>query len=136
MNSLELVRKFENCILPKAEWTHQAHLTVGLYYCMKYPAKAFDHMKRGIIRYNESVGTINSDDSGYHETITLFWIWVLKAFLKTTDDKMFGDEIVNKLLNSSYADKNFPLKHYTEERLLSKEARKTWILPDLKKLEQ
>ena len=32
MTAVRLVAQFENCTLPKAEWTHRAHLAVALWY--------------------------------------------------------------------------------------------------------
>jgi hypothetical protein len=34
-----LVARFEDLTLPKAEWTHQAHLTVALWYASHLPAR-------------------------------------------------------------------------------------------------
>ena len=64
----ELVQKFEKGTLTKSEWTHEAHLIVGLKMVLTYKEQAFPEMKKRIIRFNESVGTINSESSGYHET--------------------------------------------------------------------
>ncbi len=33
----KLVEGFEKRTLLKADWTHAAHLTVGLYYCVNHP---------------------------------------------------------------------------------------------------
>jgi hypothetical protein len=33
-----LVKAFENRTIPKSEWTHQAQLAVGLYYCKTRPS--------------------------------------------------------------------------------------------------
>ena len=43
-------------------------------------------MRRGIVHYNQCAGTINSDHSGYHETITLFWLAIVKARLREIAD--------------------------------------------------
>ena len=67
------VQQFEALTLPKTSWTHVAHFVVGLWYLSHHPLPdAIERIRKGIFRYNEAVGTINSDTSGYHETLTLF----------------------------------------------------------------
>ncbi len=33
---LALVRRFEDCTLPREEWTHAAHLTVALWHLLQF----------------------------------------------------------------------------------------------------
>jgi hypothetical protein len=80
-----LVRAFEERTLSKAEWTHAAHLTVGLYYCLNCPfALAVNWMRDGIHWLNDAHGTPNSDTSGYHETLTIFWLLTIEEFVGKT----------------------------------------------------
>ena len=59
------------CTLPKAEWTHEAHLATTLWLIAERPDIAPERDLPNLIRsYNESVGGVNSDTEGYHETIT------------------------------------------------------------------
>jgi len=60
--------------LPKAEWTHGAHVAMAAYFAFDHAAEAtFAIMKAGILHHNTSVGTPNTEDNGYHETLTRFW---------------------------------------------------------------
>ena len=66
---VRLVEAFEACTLPQKQWTHQAHLTVGLWYVVHYPLEeATRRIRLGIQRYNESCGVRMTRDGGYHET--------------------------------------------------------------------
>ena len=57
--------------LPRSEWTHEAHLAATTYLLLKRQDVDLDKDLPGIIRrYNESVGGVNSDTEGYHETVT------------------------------------------------------------------
>jgi hypothetical protein len=77
-----LVRAFEDCTLPRAEWTHWEHLTVALWYLRHYaPAVATDQIRDGIRRFNLRHG----NTTGYHETITLAGIAVITRFLGECD---------------------------------------------------
>ncbi|MFN3799004.1 MAG: hypothetical protein ACK4S5_16090, partial [Sphingobium yanoikuyae] len=59
------------CTLPKARWTHGAHFATALWLILRRPDIDAEIDMPGMIRrYNESVGGVNSDTSGYHETIT------------------------------------------------------------------
>ena len=77
-----LIDRFEKQELPKVEWTHEAHLVMAIWYMTHYDAKeALDRCRVNITLHNESVGTPNTDDEGYHESITKFWLWVAGKFI-------------------------------------------------------
>jgi hypothetical protein len=129
-----LVSAFEARTLPRAEWNHRAHLTVGLCYLVKYEkSQAINLIRESIRRYNHACGILQTKDSGYHETITLFYVWVVCRYLSHASEGSLV-ELVNGLLNT-YGDKRLPLEYYSKERLLSWEARTSWTEPDLKPLD-
>ena len=129
-----VVRGFESCRLPHAEWTHAAHLTVALWYLLHHDwDDAVDLVRAGIKRYNEAAGIPLTRTRGYHETLTLFWLRHVRCFLATgyNEGRQLPD-LANELVNAS--DKNLPLEHYSRELLFSWEARLRWVEPDLKPL--
>lgn len=66
-----LATGFCACTLPKAAWTHGAHFATALWLILQRPDIVPERdMPDMIRRYNESVGGVNSDMGGYHETIT------------------------------------------------------------------
>ena len=72
--------------LPRAEWTHEAHLAATTYLLLRRPDIDLDTELPGIIRrYNESVGGVNSDTEGYHETITRVFLHGVRLFLAEAD---------------------------------------------------
>ena len=67
--------------LPRSEWTHEAHLAATAYLLMRRPDIDLDEALPGIIRgYNESVGGVNSESEGYHETITRVFLHGVRFF--------------------------------------------------------
>ena len=81
-----LAAAFVACTLPKAEWTHQAHLRVGLWHRLRMPAgEALDALRDRIRRYNEATGGVNSDTDGYHETITRVYVRLIDGFVVAAD---------------------------------------------------
>ena len=118
--------------LSRAEWTHEAHLGATTYLLMRRPDVDIDQELPGIIRrYNESVGGVNSDTEGYHETITRVFLQGVRLFLAEAGSDEPLHELVNDLLHSPMGRRNWPLRFYSRERLFSVKARRNFIQPDL-----
>ncbi|MEZ5039958.1 MAG: hypothetical protein R2828_08700 [Saprospiraceae bacterium] len=128
-----LVHSFIAQTLPKEAWTHEAHLTVALWHLHVYSKdEAICFLRSRIITYNQVVGTENSPTSGYHETMTLFWIWIMDEFLKHNAGEL--ETLMTRFLHSKYADRQLPLKFYSRAHLFSTKGRAIWIAPDLQAL--
>ena len=118
--------------LPRADWTHEAHLAASTYLLLRRPDIDLDKELPDIIRrYNESVGGVNSDTDGYHETITRTFLRGVRLFLAEADLDEPLHELVNELLLSPMGKRDWPLRYYSPERLFSVEARREFIPPDL-----
>jgi len=118
--------------LPKEEWTHEAHLATTTWLLLKRPDIDVDSELPSLIRrYNESVGGVNSDTEGYHETITRVYLAGVRLFLSEADRAEPLHELVNELLLSPMGRRDWPLRFYSRDRLLSVEARRAFIPPDL-----
>jgi len=121
--------------LRREEWTHEAHLAATTYLLLKRPDIDLDKALPGIIRaYNESVGGVNSDTEGYHETITRVFLRGVRLFLAEADLKEPIHELVNELLLSPMGRRDWPLRFYSPQRLFSVDARKDWVRPDIASL--
>src|SRR5262249_13019040 len=107
----DLVRAFESCTLDRDLWTHHAHMTLALWYLIRRPRKEATRLIReGIKRYNEACGGVTTKDSGYHETVTLFYIWLVDDFVKGLDETDSIVEIANRLIKAR-GDKTLPLQY-------------------------
>lgn len=130
-----LVEGFLACALREEEWTHRAHLAVGLWHVQQLGAdQALACLRQGIRRLNESFGNVNTDTSGYHETITCAYVRLLAQFLEGCPENMSFAERVNRLLRGPLADKEVLLRFYTAETLASSRARLAWVEPDVSPL--
>ena len=126
------IRDFEACTLPKSRWTHQAHLLVGLWYLSNHaPDEALGIVRTRIRAYNEAVGTANTDSSGYHETLTHFFLKGIAAHLDRHRDASLSDSLA-LLLQTPLARSDWPLTYYSPALLFSALARRQWVAPDLK----
>jgi hypothetical protein len=120
------------CALSKPEWTHEAHLATTLYLLLRRPELDLDRELPGFIRrYNESVGGVNSDTEGYHETITRVFLHGVRLFLSEADRREPVHDLVNELLLSPIGRRDWPLRFYSPAVLFSVEARRRFVEPDL-----
>ena len=118
--------------LPREDWTHEAHLAATTYLLTRRPDVDLDTQLPGIIRrYNESVGGVNSDSEGYHETITRVFLHGVRLFLAEAELDSPLHELVNELLLSPMGRRDWPLRFYSRERLFSVEARGHFVPPDI-----
>ncbi|MEO6686539.1 MAG: hypothetical protein ABIN24_11265 [Dyadobacter sp.] len=131
-----LVDQFVSKTLPEEAWTHFAHLTVGLWFVSNHGLEeASALMPTYIAEYNKSLGKENTDFSGYHETITQFWIWVLDCYWKEVQKEKSLLNAANDLANNSCGEPANFLKFYSRELIFSVEARKKFLKPDLRDLD-
>lgn len=120
--------------LPKAEWTHAAHLTATMRLVRTRDA-GLERDMPGIIRtYNVAVGGVNDDKGGYHETITQAYLTAIRAFVATLPADIGDGEAASRLMATPMGDKEWPLTFWSRERLFSVAARRGWVEPDLKAL--
>ena len=117
--------------LPRPDWTHEAHLAACAWIVLERPDIVADRDLPDLIRrYNESVGGVNSDSEGYHETITQLFIRTLRGCLAGSEGEGLATR-VNAVLQAPEGRRDWPLRFYSPERLFSKEARLGWVEPDL-----
>ena len=82
---VHIIDGLRNRTLPKAEWTHGAHLTAAIALLEEAGVDgAIAAMPEMIQRYNEATGVNNTDTEGYHHTITVFYLHVIDDFCRET----------------------------------------------------
>ena len=116
--------------LPKAEWTHAAHVAMAAYFAFDHAAAAtFAIMKAGILHHNTSVGTPNTEDNGYHETLTRFWSSEIGEFVRTGH---FASrlEAVRAAVSAFGSDRDRFRRFYSFDVVRDRQARREWVAPD------
>lgn len=117
--------------LPRASWTHEAHLAAIVCILVEHPDIDADINMRAIISgYNAAVGGVNDDTQGYHDSMTHVWIKVARAYCAAHPGLPLID-LANGLIASADGDRNVPLRYYSRDRLFSVQARREFIAPDL-----
>ncbi|MFD1105208.1 hypothetical protein [Sphingobium olei] len=128
----ELARAFCACTLPKERWTHGAHFATALWLILRRPDILPEHdMPDMIRRYNESVGGVNSDTSGYHETITQASLHMARQLLAGLERDAMPCAAYAALMASALGDKDWLFTYWSRDRLMSAEARRAWVEPDI-----
>ncbi len=127
-------QRFAARALAREEWTHEAHLRVGLWYVARHGGSAaLLLLRRDIAALNESFGNRNTATDGYHETITAAYVSILARYRTASPDVPL-DHAISRLLASPLADKALLLQCWTEDLLMSSTARLGWVEPDRRPL--
>lgn len=128
----DLAARFAACTLPASEWTHAAHLRVGLWHVARYGAdEALARLRHGIRRLNESHGNQNTATDGYHETMTAAYVQLIAAFLDASDPTLTTAARADALVASALAERQILFSFWSKAVLMSPEARTAWTPPDL-----
>ena len=126
-----LVEKWETGQMDKETWTHEMHLIMGHAMIVRFGRNALPAMRERILRHNEAVGIINSDSTGYHETLTVYWLWLIRNFMLDKNLTAFDEVTIDELVfEESLAKRNDWLKFYKEETIKSVAARRGFVAPE------
>ncbi len=132
---IAIVEAFRARTLPFAEWSCQAHLATGLWHVATHGEEAAkSQLREGIKAYNLSVGRTNDDMRGYHETVTMYFVWSAARFLERAAPASLLDR-VNAYVAGPFGAKEGIFRFWSRETLLSPAARLAWCEPDLRPLD-
>jgi hypothetical protein len=124
------IETWERGELPRADWSHAAHVAVAAYFAFDLdPDPALIRTREGILRHNECVGTANTEDSGYHETLTRFWSMTIRALVRS---RSFASrfEAVRVAVETFGPQRDLHRRHYSFDVVRDRPARREWIAPD------
>jgi hypothetical protein len=129
MTDVELTRALERGEIASESFHHVSHLHVAWVYLAESLSvqQAATKMRDTLRRFAAAAGKPQK----YHETITLFWVYLLSCAYAASRGGSLED-IVHA--NPQLLEKKFPLAYYSSGRLFSDEARTSWVEPDLKPL--
>jgi hypothetical protein len=125
-----LVRAFEKGSLSPAEFNHHAHMTVALWYLRHLPyPNAVAHLRAQI----RGFAARHHQSQLYNETITLFWMKLLRHLLNRAEPVTSLADTVYQIL-VAWGSMRFVFKHYSQELVFSEKAKQAWVEPDLRPL--
>jgi hypothetical protein len=109
--------------LPQCEWTHRGHITAAHVLISQHgPKETLALCRARIPRLNDAHGVANSDTGGYHDTLTVFYVG---AVADAVARGLTLDETVAEL------DRDAALQWWSEPVLMSAEARRGYVPPDV-----
>ena len=115
-----------------SNWTHLAHCALTVYLLRERPARDLERQIGEIIRnYNQAVGVANTARSGYHETLTIFYLRAIRAFLDRDCASLGLAKSFARLRASPLGEREFVFSYYSRARLFDPEKRGVWQEPDL-----
>jgi hypothetical protein len=127
-----LAEMFRAARLPRAQWTHLAHLRVGAWHVHHFgPTEALVRLRHGIRALNVSNGVANTPAEGYHETITAAYVTLIAESLAAADPGLTLESKVEGMLAGPLAERTVLLRFWSKETLMSPAARAAWVAPDV-----
>jgi hypothetical protein len=124
------VQAWKSGNLPKSAWTHAAHVAMAAYFAFDHAADAtFAIMKAGILHHNTCVGTPNTEDNGYHETLTRFWSSEIGEFVRSGRFPSRYDA-VGAAVAAFGEDRDRFRQFYSFDVVRERRARREWVPPD------
>jgi hypothetical protein len=121
-----LVEAFETGAIAPSEFSHAAHIAVGLAYLAESPpAEATDRMRDALGNFMRHHAL-----TGYHETLTVFWIRLLAHLAATRYRALPLWERINRAV-ASHGSKRPVEAHFSPALVASPEARARWVEPDV-----
>jgi hypothetical protein len=121
---------WEACTLPKPEWTHAAHVAAAACYTWeRTPPEALPRLRQRIRTFNEASGGQNTEDAGYHETLTHFWAEVVGSFVAS---RRSGNRLdaVRAAVERFGSARDLPQTYYTHDLVRDRVARRQWVPPE------
>jgi len=122
----EMFDAFVHGRLPKDAWTHEAHLiTCWVALRDRSPVDTLGFLRNAIQTHNCGIGIRNTETSGYHETLTVYYV---------TAVAQAAAESLEELFEVPFCGRKAPLDHWSREQLFSTEARLGYLEPDVSPL--
>lgn len=130
MSDDELLAAFEKCTLPHDQWTHLAHVRVAYLYTNRNVFEtALEIVRTRIQAYNNATDTPEAIDRGYHETITRAFMTLIFAANQLTGPHESSIAFCNA--HPELMTKLFLRKYYSSEHIMTWEAKRDFVEPDL-----
>ena len=123
-----LAEEFEACAV--TQFGHAEHLTVALWSLSRLPEAEACGRVRAALRKLSAL----DNDGRYNETMTIFWLRAVAAFLRDAGRDL-PLSVLRERLVARFPVPRVVFDHYSPELLHSHEATTSWVEPDLKPLD-
>lgn len=126
----DLLQQFESCTLPGEYWTHRGHVKVAYLYLSQYSFdEGLEMLRTGIQKYNASRGVEESATSGYNETTTVAFAWLVASTIAANGKASTADEFCDT--QPQLMSPKILRLFYSPERRMHPDAKHAFVEPDL-----
>jgi hypothetical protein len=126
----EFLQQFEACSFPFDQWHHRAHVKLAYLYLTRYGFDAaLTKLRDGIRAYNAAHSIPDQPASGYHETITQFWLRIVHTTVQQYGPLPSADEFFD--FHPQLSQKKNHRLFYSPGLFMSPEAKHGFVEPDL-----
>ena len=133
MNDDDFIRQFEDCSFPFDQWHHRAHVKLAYLYLTRYGFEAaLAKLRNGIRAYNAANNVPDHPTSGYHETMTQFWLRIIEVTIQQYGPLPSADEFFD--FHPQLSQKKNHRLFYSPGLFMSPEAKLKFVEPDLTQL--
>jgi hypothetical protein len=133
MNDDDFIRQFEACSFPFDQWHHRAHVKLAYLYLTRYGFDtAATKLRKGIRAYNAANKVPDEPASGYHETITQFWLRIVEMTVQQYGQLPTADEFFD--FHPQLSQKKNHRLFYSPGLFMSPRAKREFVEPDFTKL--
>jgi hypothetical protein len=123
----EFLARFEACTIDARAFGHRQHIRmVWLYLRQEESSGAWERVRAGIRRLASAHGSPGL----YHETLTWIWFRLVENAVASTPGGAEFDGFV--AAHPELLDRELPYLYYSREVLMSEEARRERVAPDLR----
>lgn len=130
MDDQSLLMHFEATTWPLKDWHHRQHIKIAYLYLCQHPFDvAVQKMRAGVMAYNAANQVPEAIDRGYHETITQAWMHLVYLTLCEFGPSESADAFLDK--HTQLLSQRALLFFYSRDRIMSAEAKRQFIAPDL-----
>lgn len=126
----EFLRLFEARRWPLERWHHRDHIRLAYLYLRGMPFDdAADRIRAGIKAHNEAHGIPDLPTAGYHETMTIAWLRLVRLVLDEYGPEESGEAFCEA--HPELMQKKTLRLFYSKDRFMSAEAKRQFLEPDL-----
>jgi SAM-dependent methyltransferase len=130
MTDNEFLAAFEACRFSLDQWHHREHIRIAYLYLLRHPFdEAVRKVRSGIQALNATHKVPDAIDRGYHETMTQAWMRLVHFTLHEFGAKETADAFLDE--HTQLLSKRALRFFYSRERIMSPEAKRGFVEPDL-----
>ena len=130
MDDDELIERFENGSFPFEEWNHRVYLKLAYLYLSRHTFEdAVGRMRQGLRQLIRMNHVPDTPTSGYHETVTVAWMHLVSSAIQRQGAAPNSDLFLER--HAQLGDKDILRLFYSARRLLSPQAKESFVEPDL-----